>query len=98
MRVDELEALRACVNQLQSESDEKAEDGALQVLTLLALLVQKVQILTQEGRGRRALQVFTAQYTCCISAPEEDLCWCIGRSSTRERQLHELKLLVCVRP
>ena len=41
MRVDELEALRACVNQLQSESDEKAEDGALQVLTLLALPVQK---------------------------------------------------------
>ena len=30
MHLDELEALRACVNQLQSESDEKAEDGALQ--------------------------------------------------------------------
>ena len=29
MHLDELEALRACVNQLQSESDEKAEDGAL---------------------------------------------------------------------
>ena len=30
VHLDELEALRACVNQLQSESDEKAEDGALQ--------------------------------------------------------------------
>ena len=30
VHLDELEALRACVNQLQSESDEKALDGALQ--------------------------------------------------------------------